>query len=415
MKQRLRPAALMFLLLAASGSPAQWVVQHTPSLAQTISALRFYDANTGYHTSSLFNGSTLNIYKTTNGGMNYTAQNSGYTSQRFMSIWIIHPDTVFISGNYGKILRTYNGGGNWITVNSDTMIQYWGLQFVNSSTGFAAGSFGKIIRTVNKGDNWTTLNTGVTSALDGLCFLDDNTGYAGGSNVIMKTTNSGETWTLQQGIFSSFETATAIVFRDQNTGYYATNAGRIVKTTNGGGNWSEVYFNSGVAVWGLSFTDDNTGFGCRSDGTVLRTTDAGNSWGVQNTPLSENLYEMDFPDSQTGYIGAWSGKVLKTTNGGLTFIGGSESLTPGRLSIWQIFPNPFNPETRISYMLAEKHALRISVHDVLGREVAVLFDGVAGEGPGEVLWNSGELSAGIYFVRFSDGITVSVRRALLLK
>jgi photosystem II stability/assembly factor-like uncharacterized protein len=407
--------ALIFMLLSAYWSFAQWVVQHNPSFAQTISSLRFYDANTGYHTTSLFNGSNFNIYKTTNGGMNYTAQNSGYTSQRFMSVWIIHPDTVFISGNYGKIIRTYNGGINWVTVNSDTLIQYWGLQFVNSFTGFAAGSLGKIIKTVNKGDNWTALNTGVTAALDGLWFLDENTGYAGGSTVIIKTTNSGDTWTLQQGIFSSFETATSIVFRDQNTGYYATNAGRIVKTTNGGNNWFEVHLNSGIAVWGLSFTSDNTGYGCRSDGTVLKTTDAGNTWGVQYTPLTENLYEISFPNAQTGYIGAWSGKVLKTTNGGLTFIGGSEISEPESFSIWQIYPNPFNPEARIKYSLADEHALRISVHDIAGREVAVLFDDVASTGTGEIIWNAGGLSAGIYLVRFSDGRGSSVKRALLLK
>ena len=148
---------------------------------------------------------------------------------------------------------------------------------------------------------------------------------------------------------------------------------------------------------------------------MLKTTDAGNTWGVQNTPLTENLYEISFPNAQTGYVGAWSGKVLKTTNGGLTYIGGSEIPEPESFSIWQIYPNPFNPDTRIMYSLAGELALRITVHDIAGREVAVLFDDVASAGPGEIIWNAGGLSAGIYLVRFNDGRVTSVKRALLLK
>lgn len=147
---------LIFILLInfsfVSYSSAQWYQAYSQPTAQSCFALKFFDNNTGYHSGVLYNGSTFNIYKTTNGGLNWTSQNSGYTAQRFMAIHIIHPDTVFICGNYGKILRTYNGGQNWNTVYSDTNIQFWGMKFVNSNTGFAAGSYGTILKTTNKGD-----------------------------------------------------------------------------------------------------------------------------------------------------------------------------------------------------------------------------------------------------------------------
>lgn len=407
--------ALASCLLVTDISPGQWVTQYSSSPAQTISSLKFHDVNTGYHTTSLFNGSTFNIFRTTNGGSNYTSQNSAYTSQRFMAVWIIHPDTVFISGNYGKIIRTYNGGSNWVTVNSDTLIQYWGLQFVNSFTGFAAGSFGKIIKTTNRGENWSALVTSFTNALDGIFFINETTGYVGGSNIITMTTDAGANWQTQQGVFVSFETATAIRFTDANTGVYSTNAGRIVRTTNGGTNWNEVYYESGVAVWGLAVSGPGRILGCRSDGTVIWSSDSGVSWNVQSTPLTENLYEIDFPSQMTGYIGTWSGNVLKTTNGGLTYAQSQFGNVPAEVKLFGNFPNPFNPSTSVSFELPARQDLKLTIHDISGRVARVLREGEFPSGMHEVEWNAVGLSGGVYFIRLQSGDISLVKKAVLLK
>ncbi|MCB0727996.1 MAG: hypothetical protein KDD00_11060, partial [Ignavibacteriae bacterium] len=154
---------LLSQILPGSLAYSQWYQTYSHTPGQSCYALKFYDNNTGYHSGVLYNGSTMNIYKTTNGGNNWTAQNSGLTAQRFMAIEILHPDTVFICGNYGKILRTYNGGQNWVTVYSDTNVQLWDIKFVSPDTGFVAGSSGRIMKTTNKGDNWITLPSGITN------------------------------------------------------------------------------------------------------------------------------------------------------------------------------------------------------------------------------------------------------------
>lgn len=48
---------------------------------------------------------------------------------RFMAMFMRHPDTVFISGNDGIILRTVNGGSNWVTVYNEPALQLWGDVF----------------------------------------------------------------------------------------------------------------------------------------------------------------------------------------------------------------------------------------------------------------------------------------------
>jgi photosystem II stability/assembly factor-like uncharacterized protein len=415
---------ILFLIFIISFSlintHAQWNVQYSSNPSQSVYCLKFFDNNTGFYSGVLYNSSTMNIYKTTNGGLNFTAQNSSYTAQRFMSIYILHPDTAFISGNYGKILRTVNGGNTWIPyVYSDTTVQFWGLFFVNSLTGFACGSSGKILKTTDKGNNWITLSTPTSTALDGIWFVNENTGYIGGANVFLKTTDAGASWVNKIGSFiSPFETAQAVYFSDANTGYYCTNTTscRIVKTTNGGDNWSLVYSNDAAgAGWGMSFSSASTGYVCTGNGKVVKTTDAGISWGIQNTPLTENLYEIHFPSANTGYIVSWSGKILKTTNGGLTYITKNEIETASEYSLKQNYPNPFNPSTKIKFSIKEKGFAKLSIYDVTGKEITILVNQSLEKGIYDITLNAEGFPAGVYFYKLESNGFTQTRKMIILK
>jgi len=405
------------IFLISGFSYSQWNVQYTSSPSQTIMSLRFFDNNTGYHSGILYNGSTWNIYKTTNGGINYTAQNSNFTSQRFMSIFMLHPDTVFISGNYGKLLRTVNGGNNWIVQYSDTTLQLWGLWFVNSNTGFVAGSNGRIMKTTNRGDNWIIQTTPTSTALDGIYFVNETTGYVGGANIFLKTTDAGQSWVNKVGSFiSPFETAQSVYFSDANTGIYSTNAARIVRTTDGGDTWNLVYSTtSGGAVWGIAFPNPTTGYGCTNVGTVLKTVNGGVNWIEQSTPLTENLYEISFPSVNTGYIASWSGKILKTTNGGSTYINSTNSNVPENYSLSQNYPNPFNPSTNIKFSVKKSGFTTLKIYNSIGTEVQILVNEKLQAGEYETSFNAGNLSSGIYFYKMISGDFTETKKMVLVK
>lgn len=402
-------------LLQGSFTYSQWYQAYSHTPAQSCYALKFYDNNTGYHSGVLYNGSTLNIYKTTDGGNNWTSQNSGFTAQRFMAIEILHPDTVFICGNYGKILRTYNGGQNWITVYSDTNVQLWDIKFVSPDTGFVAGSSGTILKTTNKGDNWIALQSGISNALQGMYFLNSTTGFVSGSLIVLKTTDSGVSWTDLNAPGISFEINTDVYFINEMTGWFSTNSGRIVKTTNGGMNWNIVL--QDVPVWRLSFTNDLTGYGCRSDGSVIKTTNGGDNWLIQTTPLTENLYDIDFTSGDTGYIATWSGKILKTNNGGGTPLSVNEavSIYDPVYDLLQSYPNPFNPATRISFRLNESSAVKLTIYDATGMIVDELINANMNKGFQEITWNAEGRPSGIYFCRLSAASQDKTLKLVLVK
>jgi hypothetical protein len=83
--------------------------------------------------------------------------------------------------------------------------------------------------------------------------------------------------------------------------------------------------------------------------------------------------------------------------------------------VLQNYPNPFNPSTRITYEIPRAGHVTLSVHDVLGREVAVLVDEVADAGYHEVTFDGSRLSSGVYLYQLRAGDFVSVKKMLLVR
>ena len=85
------------------------------------------------------------------------------------------------------------------------------------------------------------------------------------------------------------------------------------------------------------------------------------------------------------------------------------------------YPNPFNPTTVISYQLPMNARVTLKIFDVLGREVAVLFDGMKEAGSYTATFDGSRLASGMYFARMivtpSDGSKqiVQVKKMLMLK
>ena len=114
-----------------------------------------------------------------------------------------------------------------------------------------------------------------------------------------------------------------------------------------------------------------------------------------------------------------------TTNGdrievGRLTSGASTGSLPGSFSLAQNYPNPFNPTTTISFSLPAKGQARIEIYNVLGKLVAVPFDGVAEAGDHQVVWNgkndTGEaVASGVYFYRLTADNYTDTKKMMLLK
>ncbi len=81
----------------------------------------------------------------------------------------------------------------------------------------------------------------------------------------------------------------------------------------------------------------------------------------------------------------------------------------------QNFPNPFNPSTLISYSIPKESLVKLSVYDILGREVKSLVNEYEDAGNYNVEFNASGFASGMYFVRLQAGSFVSVKKMSLLK
>lgn len=81
----------------------------------------------------------------------------------------------------------------------------------------------------------------------------------------------------------------------------------------------------------------------------------------------------------------------------------------------QNYPNPFNPVTKIRFSLPHKSFTKITVFDILGKEIQELVSEELGEGNYETDFNGSSLPSGIYFYKIEANDFVQVRKMTLLK
>ena len=83
--------------------------------------------------------------------------------------------------------------------------------------------------------------------------------------------------------------------------------------------------------------------------------------------------------------------------------------------LYQNYPNPFNPTTTIRYKLEKEERISLRIFDAMGRQVALLFEGIQTEGMHEILFDATGLPTGIYFYRLDTSALAKTGSILYLK
>jgi hypothetical protein len=88
---------------------------------------------------------------------------------------------------------------------------------------------------------------------------------------------------------------------------------------------------------------------------------------------------------------------------------------PSKYALSQNYPNPFNPSTVISYQLPKSGNVKLTVFDVLGREVKTLVNEYKSAGTYEVTFDGSALSSGLYLYRITSGDFSDTKKMMLVK
>ena len=147
------------------------------------------------------------FYKSSNSGNNWNCYpeytfDSNYvlTNGQFINSqtgWVIGSSYTYYSGN-GVILKTTNGGLNWIRQNTGFDNYYCScINFLNENTGWigsSGGSVGYLMKTTNGGINWSKQDFAGAYNIGYIKFFDINSGWILGTYLVSKTTNGGQNW-----------------------------------------------------------------------------------------------------------------------------------------------------------------------------------------------------------------------------
>jgi hypothetical protein len=88
---------------------------------------------------------------------------------------------------------------------------------------------------------------------------------------------------------------------------------------------------------------------------------------------------------------------------------------PSTYNLAQNYPNPFNPSTTISYSIPEAGDVKLSVFDMMGREVMTLVNEFRQAGSYEAILNADRFASGTYFYRLETGNYISAKKMVYLK
>jgi len=413
----------LFAPLLITNCVSQWL-QQTSGVTTSLLDIDFINQNTGWAC-----GDGGVILKTTNGGLNWFAQNSSVLN-RLEGIDAIDASTIYCVGWLNTILKSTNGGTDWLIIRADATggPRFFKTFFLNQNTGWLLRSGGGyVLRTTDGCASFDSTFTNNSFNRD-IYFKDALTGVLCGDGAwVMRSTDGGVIWNqinvpLYQGGMPNFY---RLSFVGNNAGWTigegsASGLGKLVyRTTNFGSNWDtigRVPYPDGQLNYSVFFSSLNTGYAGGTTGYIFKSTNSGFNWIQQVISGGGFRRDFNFVNDTVGWVVGGGGQIFKTTTGG-QFVGIEpiSSIVPKDFNLYQNYPNPFNPVTAIEFEIPVYEHIRLSVFDLLGKEVSVLLNDKLKPGKYRVIFEGSSFSSGIYFYQIKTHDLIISKKMILIK
>jgi photosystem II stability/assembly factor-like uncharacterized protein len=383
--------------------PAQWI-QTTLNDAQITSfAISGTDLFAGNYNGGLFLSTDI--------GTSWSPVTSGLTDTIVRSLRVNGTD--LFAGTHNGVYLSTNSGTSWTPVNSGmTNTQVTSLVFCG--TNLFAGTWGNgVYLSTDNGTSWSPVTSGLTNLNIFSVVVRDTTLFAGtyGGGVFLST-DKGANWTTANSGLKSLCVFSLIV---SGSNLFAGSDSGVALSTNNGTSW--IAANSGLTnLHVFSFAVHGVNLFAGTNDGVFLSTDNGTNWTAINSGLGINSYVRPLAVSEPYLLaGTSSNGVWRRPLSEITAVKGISNGLPANFSLEQNYPNPFNPSTVISYRLPGNSFVTLKIFDALGREIQTLVNGMQNYGDHSVVFNTGNLSSGIYFYRIQAGTYSETKKLVLLR
>ena len=355
---------------------------------ENLSSIFFIDSINGWVV-----GDNSTFLLTNNGGFDWNEQKMEYYGL-LQSVFFINKDFGWILvkdyNNYNyyyAFLKTNNGGSDWKEISVKPSIT--SFVFIDSLFGIAVGEKGAIIKTSDGGLNWIEQESGALNNLNDIKLFDSNTGWiVGDSGIILTTSNGGNDWIKR--ISNTNGNLNSVCFIDKNNGWICGADGLILKTVDGGENWvlqnTDITNNLNVII----FKNENLGW-LLSSSIIYITNDGGKTW--------SGLNSMVVIDTNNAWVAGSRGTILHTSNGGITWVEDTPKQNEISKLVINAYPNPFYDFITLDIIGNDKPET-IIIYDLFGRTVLTKQTEFLETGKSyDLRLTTDDLPQGVYFVR----------------
>ncbi len=158
----------------------------------------------------------------------------------------------------------------------------------------------------------------------------------------------------------------------------------------------------------------------RAEGAELRLSaeGAGQAWTVPIRSLLEGRFEATDLHPALAEGGRFHYRLEQFEHGDWTLLRGESILLdalPARTQLFEPWPNPLRGSTNLRFSLGEAGPARLSIYDVSGRLVHRLVDAESTEGLQSLVWQTGDMPAGVYFLSLETRGESQTRKLIILR
>ncbi len=163
-----------------------WNKHSTPTIPG-IHRLRFCSPDTGWATYE------DGVYRSTDGGQTWESRFKSPKNVQLQGLDCNGCESVLAVGSEGTIVRTTNGGDDWISLKPLVTSTLLGVKWVDS-TAWAVGTQGTLLVSEDSGLHWVQKRTGVSGALVDISAIDNECWAVGQAGIVIRSSDRGRTW-----------------------------------------------------------------------------------------------------------------------------------------------------------------------------------------------------------------------------
>jgi len=408
-----------FIFLFTFSVNAQWTEQ-TSGVTTSLGSVSGVDDNVAW-----ICGNAGRVLRTNNGGTNWiNATGTGIPGTLDLyNIFATDSTTALVTGSGATafVYRTTNGGLTWVQVFSQTGGFLNSIWMTSPTAGIMCGDpvggRWSIWRTANGGVNWDSAGMYLQQAGSEAGW--NNSMYVSGTNVWFGTNNSRMYFSPLSGVTLTWQVQSlsqvnsyAVSFNTPTSGM--TGGAQLLATNNAGVNWTSVTAPGTGNISGITGETTNWWF-VRQAGVIYRSTDNGVTFTTDYTaPAGSFLHIQKARTGNRMWAVRNNGGVAKSD--GIVGIEPISGEVPSVYALSQNYPNPFNPSTKFTFALPKTASVTIKIYDIAGREVEVITNNQTLQAGSYIVdFNGEKLSSGVYFYTIRANDYVETKKMVLTK